>query len=123
MDYETPDLLVREVKGVTIVRVRYSTFDGLAEVQRITAELDQILARGVRKLVIDFKYVKFAGSAALGLLITMQKKMQSLGGKLVVSHAENIGELLRVSHTAHLFNLAPDPREAFKLFASGEGKI
>ena len=118
MDYETPDLLVRDVKGVTIVRVRYSTFDGIAEVQRITAELDQILARGVRKLVIDFKYVKFAGSAALGLLIATQKKMQDLGGKMVVSHAENIDELLRVSHTARLFNLAPDPREAFKLFSN-----
>ena len=116
MDYETPDLLVREVKGVTILRVRYATFDGMVEIQRITAEIDEILSRGARRLVIDLKYVKFAGSAALGLLIATQKKLQDLNGKLVVSHAENIEELLKVSHTAHLFTLAPDPRAAFKLF-------
>ena len=116
MDYETDDLLVREMKGVTIARIRNANLDGMMEIQRIKAELEQILQRGVRKLVIDFKYVKFAGSAALGFLISTEKKMKELGGTMVVSHAENIDELLRVSHTAKLFKLAGDPREAFKTY-------
>jgi len=116
MDYETADLLVREVQGVTIVRVRYANFDGMAEIHRMSGELDQILDRGVRKLVFDLKYVRHAGSAALGLLIALQKKMDAKGGKLIVSHAEKIDELLKVSRTGHLFKLAPDPRAAFKMF-------
>jgi anti-anti-sigma factor len=116
MDYETADLLVRNVEGVTIVRVRYPNLDGLMEIQRITAELDTLLARGVRKLVFDFKYVKHAGSAALGLLIALQRKMDARGGTLILSHAERIEELLKVSRTASLFKRAADPRAAFKLF-------
>ncbi len=116
MDYETADIVVREVDGVTIVRVRNANLDGMIEIQRITAELDLILDRGVRKIIFDFKYVKHAGSAALGMMIALQKKMAKLEGKLVISHAEKIDELLRVSRTASLFKLAPDPKAAFKMF-------
>ena len=116
MDYETTDLLVREIDGVTIVRVRYANLDGMQEMQRITAEIEQILERGVRKIIFDFKYVRHAGSAALGMLIMLQKKMNEIGGKLVLSHTENIHELLHVSRTASLFKQAADPREAFKMF-------
>jgi anti-anti-sigma factor len=115
MDYETADLLVREVEGVTILRVRHANLDSVSDIGRITAEIDALMDRGVRKIIFDLKYVKFAGSAALGMLITLQKKMDRLGGKLVVSHAEKISELLKVSHTERLFKLAPDPRAAFKM--------
>ncbi len=116
MDYETPDVVVRDVDGVTIVRMRNSNLTGMIEIQHITAEVDQILAGGSRKLIFDFKYVRFAGSAALGMLIAVQKKMDALGGKMVLSHSENIAELLKVSRTANLFRLAADPKAAFKMF-------
>jgi anti-anti-sigma factor len=115
MDYETPDLLVREVKGVTIVRLKNANLTGVLEIQHVTSELDQLLDRGVRKLVVDFKYVRHIGSAALGLLIALQKKMDKLGGKLILSHSENIADLLHVSRTASLFKLASDPKAAFAM--------
>jgi anti-anti-sigma factor len=115
MEYETPDMVVREVKGVTIVRLKNANLTGMLEIQHVTSEIDQLLARGVRKLVFDFKYVRHAGSAALGLLIALQKKMDKLGGTLILSHSENIAELLRISHTASLFTLASDPKTAFAM--------
>jgi anti-anti-sigma factor len=115
MDYETPDLAVRDVDGVTIARLRHANLTGAVDIQRITTELEQIIQRGTRKLVIDFKYVRYAGSAALGMLIMIQKRMAALGGTVVLSHSEHIAELLTVSRTASLFKLAPDPRAAFKL--------
>jgi anti-anti-sigma regulatory factor len=115
-DYETDDLLVREVEGVTIVRVRNPNLDGLMEINRITAELDALLGRGVRKLIFDFKYVRHAGSAALGLLISLQQKVDDCDGTLVLSHAEHVRELLKVSRTTGKFKLADDPREAFTMF-------
>ena len=116
MDYETPDLVVREVNGVTIVRLKNANLTGVLEIQHITSEFDQLLDRGVRKLIFDFKYVRHAGSAALGLLIALQKKVDKLVGKLVLSHSENIAELLQVSRTASLFKLANDPKAAFAMF-------
>jgi anti-anti-sigma factor len=116
MDYETPDLVVREVNSVTIVRLKNPNLTGVLEIQHITSEFDQILSRGARKLVFDFKYVKHIGSAALGMMIALQKKVDRLGGTLVLSHSENIADLLKVSRTASLFKLASDPKSAFAMF-------
>lgn len=116
MDYETPDLLVREIHGVCIVRLRNPALSAPAEVQRIQAEIVQLLKTRTRKLVIDFKYVDYLSSAALGLLLTVHKEMERVQGKLVLSHTEKIAELLRVSQTEKLFVVAPDPKEAYKLF-------
>jgi anti-anti-sigma factor len=115
MDYETPDMVVREMDGVTVVRLREPNFTGVNEIHHVTAELDAILARGVRKLVVDFKHVEFIGSAALGMLISLQKKVDAKGGKMVLSHSENIAELLKVSHTTSIFKLAADPKVAMKM--------
>ncbi len=116
VDHETPDLLVREVGDVTIATVRDANLTGLAEIKRITAELDAMVQRGVRKLVLDVKEVQYAGSAALGLLISLRKKIENVGGKLVFCHAETIAELLRVSHMTSLFPAAPDANSAMNLF-------
>ena len=116
MDYETVDLVVRQVKEITIVRLKNANLTGMLEIQHITSEMDQLIDGGVRKLVFDFKYTRHIGSAALGLLIALQKKMDRVGGKMILSHSENIAELLQVSRTANLFNLATDPKSAFAMF-------
>ncbi len=116
MDYETDDLLVRVVDGITIVRLRNADITGTQQLHHIQAEIDGLMDRGVTKLMVDFKYVRLVGSAALGLLIRLQKRMRAAGGTLVLSHSENIAELLRISRTAVLFQLAADPREGRKLF-------
>ncbi len=116
MDYETPDIVVRDVKGVTIVRLKNANLTGMLEIQHVTSELNQLIEKGVRKLVFDFKYVRHAGSAALGMLIALQKKMDARGGKMVISHSENIAELLTVSRTSSLFKQAGDPKAAFAMF-------
>ena len=116
VDYETEDLLIRHVKGITIARVRYPTLNGMVEVSRMTDELVKLVDDGVLQLMFDCKYVKFAGSAALGMLILLQKKLAKLGGKMVISHSENIADLLKVSRMASLFQLASDPKQAMAFF-------
>lgn len=116
MDYETPDLVVREIKGITIVRLKNENLTGMLEIQHITAEVESLVDNGVRKLVFDFKYTRHIGSAALGMLIALQKKMDRVSGKMILSHSENISELLQVSRTANLFTLATDPKSAFTMF-------
>jgi anti-sigma B factor antagonist len=116
MEYETQDYKVRDFDGVTVVRLKHANLTGLLEVNRLGDELKHLIAGGVRKLVIDFKHVNHAGSAALGLLLALNKKMKESGGAMVISHTEKLDELLRISRTASLFNLAPDPKAALKLF-------
>jgi anti-anti-sigma factor len=115
MDYQTPGMFIRDVDGITIVRLRSDNLSG-PELAHLLAEIDGALARGARKVVLDLKYVRFAGSAALGMFIRVQKHINRAGGTMVLSHPEHIADLLRVSRTASLFKLAANLREAYELF-------
>ncbi|HEY7120218.1 MAG TPA: STAS domain-containing protein [Tepidisphaeraceae bacterium] len=115
MDYETQDYKVRDFDGVTVVRLKHANLTGVLEVTRIGEELKAMIDTGVRQLVVDFKHVEHCGSAGLGMLIALHKKLRSLGGRMVVSHPENIEELLRVSNTRSMFATAADPRVAAKM--------
>src|SRR2546430_2880085 len=70
------------------------------------------------RLIIDFKNVHHVGSSTLGMMIALRKKMSEHAGQLIISHPENIAELLRVSHTAKLFELAPEDRKSTRLYSS-----
>jgi len=116
MEYETEDYKVREYDGVTVVRLKHANLTGLLEVTRLSEELKALIDSGIRKLVIDFKHVDHCGSSALGLLIALNKQMQSAGGKMVLSHPESIDELLKISKTHTLFKIASDPKAAVLMF-------
>jgi len=88
----------------------------MREVNRIGEELKAMIDGGVRKLVIDFKHVQHCGSAGLGILIALLRKMESLNGKMIVSHPENIAELLRISNVGALVKTAADPKLAVAMF-------
>src|SRR5437660_9787249 len=115
MNYENEDMLVREQDHVTMIRLKAPNLSSMHEVERISTVINRIVDEGAQRLVIDFKHVEHVGSATLGMMIALTKKMKERDGKMVISHPEHLEELLKVSHTAHLFQLAPDAKAAFKL--------
>jgi anti-anti-sigma factor len=108
------DLSVRERDGVTIVRFNIEGLLG-HEVDLLSARIRALIDEGARKLVLDFKHVRFAGSAVLGMLLSLSKAMSAAGGKVVLSHPEHITPLLKVTHAERLFTLAPDAKTAMAL--------
>jgi anti-anti-sigma factor len=113
------DLTVRERDGVTIVRFNLESLLG-ADVEHLTDRIRTLIdgadgAGGTRKLVLDFKHVRYAASAALGMIMSLSKTMQRLGGKLALAHTERLGELLKVTNTERLFLIAPDAKTAVEM--------
>src|SRR4051794_4580572 len=104
------DLTIRQVDGVTIIRIESESLVGILEIQHIEAQLEALIAGGTRKLVLDLKHLHFAGSAALGMLMGLLKKMKEAGGTLVLSHTEHIDPLLKVTRARALFKIAPDAK-------------
>jgi hypothetical protein len=50
------------------------------------------------------------------MLIALLRKMQAVGGAMVLSHPETIDELLTISRTGSLFKIAADPKAAVSMF-------
>ena len=116
LDYETDDYKVRALGRVTVVRLKNPNLTSALEVNRITDEIKGMIDSGILKLVLCFKHVEHCGSAGLGMMIAINKKIKDAGGRLVLSHPENIEELLRISKTASMFKIASDPKAAVHLF-------
>ena len=108
------DLTVRERDGVTVVRFNNESLLG-HDVEHLTDRIRALIDGGVRRLVLDFKHVRYAGSAALGMALALSKNLERAGGKLALSHTEGIDALLKVTRAAPLFTIAPDSKTAIAL--------
>lgn len=109
------DYSIKEVDGVTVLRINAENMLSVSEVSRVSAAVNAYVDKGVKKLVLDLKHVQYAGSAALGLMLSLREKMQHTGGKLVLSHVEHLDKLLTLSRTKGLFQIAPGPSEAIEM--------
>ena len=114
------DLTIRERDGIVIVRFNHQNLLGLRDLQHLTDRIRALIDApgGARKLVLDFKHVVHAGSATLGMMLAVLKAMNAHGGRLVLSHTENLGPLLKLTRADVLFEIAPDARTAMAMLGA-----
>ncbi len=81
-----------------------------APVQDLRARFDEHLRRDGRPdLVVDLLGVGFAGSAALGGFVALQRVARGKGGRMVFVNVDpTVQEVFRVSRLEGLFSFAPD---------------
>jgi anti-anti-sigma regulatory factor len=60
-------------------------------------------------------HTRYAGSAALGVIIAAQKRIKSSGGKMVMVQSDPIAQLLKVARTQSIFTAAPNLNEAVRM--------
>ena len=112
MEHQTNDYALVEQDNICVVRLRLPNLLNIVDVNRIGDQLNGIIDRGARRLVLDLKKTSYLGSAALGMLLALSKKVRDTNGRMIISHPEHLLPLLKVSRTERLFELAVDPREA-----------
>jgi len=72
---------------------------------------------GRKKIVLDFSNVEYLSSAALGKLITMDKKVKSAGGKLrLCTIRPDIYEVFAITRLNKLFDIRDDQQAALSGF-------
>ena len=109
---------VNEVGDVTVVRFRDHKIIEDINIQELGQEMFQ-LAEGDRreKLVLNFSAVEFLSSAALGKLITLDKKVKAHGGILKLSNIRpEIYEVFAITKLNRLFDIKDDEADALAAF-------
>ena len=101
------------VDGVTIVRLA-----GPKLVLDASGPLYGLVDEdGHRKLLLVFAEVGFLSSAALGVLIILQRKVDAAGGQLKLCRlSPDLLELFRLTRMQELFAIHGDEREALAQF-------
>jgi len=110
-------LTLDESDGVTHMRFPAGKVDGNA-VREMYETAAQLLDHRNLKLLVDFTGVPLLSSGAMGMLVTLRKKMLSVGGQMHVAIPDpNVMETMRIMNLHIVLNLFEDvetARGAFK---------
>lgn len=105
---------IREIeKGVLLVSP-----DGEIDhhsASRLRGEIDKHLGKEVKNIIFDFSTLTFMDSSGIGMIMGRYKKVQKLGGKVIISSATpQIKRIIEMAGLHGIMQLAPDLKKALK---------
>lgn len=111
-------LQVNDVGEVCVVRFRDQKIIEDINIQEWGQELFQLVdAENRQKLLLNFSGVDFLSSAALGKLITLDKKAKARGGILKLCNIRpEIYEVFAITKLNRLFDIKDDESDALASF-------
>lgn len=100
--------------GYLVVRLRDRHILDEMLIRTLGEELDAVLADASQShVVLDFSQVEHLSSSALGMLITLNSRLQDRSGGLCLTHVnETIGEVFRITRLDRVLHLEPDVASA-----------
>lgn len=109
---------VSESNDVTVVRFVDRKILDEANIHELGQELFQLVENDKRpKIVLNFTEVEFLSSAALGKLITMDKKAKQHGSQIILTNIRpEIYEVFAITKLNRLFNMKDDESDALAVF-------
>ena len=118
MDQPSSHIRVRQVDGVSVVEFADRKILEELSIQEIGEELGKLVddAPGIR-LLLSFRNVDHLSSAALGMLITLNKKVKEQNGQLKLSDINRqIYEVFKITRLNRLFDIHDTAEEALAAF-------
>ena len=115
---------VSQVGDVTIVRFRGQSLTESRGIEEIAQELFHLVeGENCRKLVVSLASVDCMSSAALGKLITLNKKATARGGALKLSSMNaDISLVFSVTQLDRLFDIEKDEDHAVRAFGQDSSR-
>jgi anti-anti-sigma factor len=109
---------VSEVGDVTVVRFRDRKIIDDINIQELGQELFRLIEQDHRqRLLLNFSSVDFLSSAALGKLITLEKKVKAHEGAMKLSNIRpEIYEVFAITKLNRLFDIQDDEADALAAF-------
>ena len=109
---------VSEVGDVTMVRFRDQRITEDRRAQEVGQELYNLVeGENGKKLLLSLSSVDFLSSAALGKLVTLDKKTRARGGVLKLSNiCPRLSQIFTVTRLDRLFDIEQDETAALAAF-------
>jgi anti-sigma B factor antagonist len=107
-------LVINEIGDVTVVHFRDQKIIEDLRIQELGQELYQLVeTENRKKLVLNFHSVDFLSSAALGVLIKIDKKVKPKQGRLKLCNIRpEIFEVFKITNLNRVFDIKPDEADA-----------
>jgi anti-sigma B factor antagonist len=111
-------LEVEDIGEITVVNFIDRKILDEQNIQKIGEDLFSLVDElGRIKVLLNFSNVEYLSSAALGKFISLNKKVQSKSGKLVMCNInDDIYEVFEITKLNKLFNIQKDEQTALQVF-------
>jgi len=105
---------VNESSGVSVIRFKDEKIIDPESIQQLGLELFSLIEKDQRtKLVLNFSKVDFLSSAALGKLITFEKKAKKAGSELILTNiSPEIFQVFAITNLDKLFKIKDSEADA-----------
>jgi anti-sigma B factor antagonist len=112
-------LSVEDVGDVAVVNFTHRRITDEQVIQLIGEQLFGLVDdAGRRKILLNFANVEYLSSAVLGKLITLNKKTQAAGGRLVLCNIDpQIYEIFELTRLNRIFKIHPEEKAALEAFS------
>jgi anti-sigma B factor antagonist len=112
---------VRERSGVVIVDLKGKLTSGLGD-QILRESIDELLAEGKKKILLNLSEVSFVDSAGVGELVAGLRTAKRFGAALKLLNAtERVQGTLYMARLLPIFELYGDETEAVATFSTASG--
>ena len=114
-----PNLNVRQQGNVSVVELADRKILEELVINQIGEKLSELVTGGpTPQLLLDFRNVEHLSSAALGMLITLNKQVVQQQGRLVLANIHpQIFEVFKITRLNKLFNIQGTTEDAMKAFS------
>lgn len=111
-------LLIEDYAGVTVVTFSDTSILDTATIDQLGKDLFTLPdTLNKQKIILDFSNVKFLSSQALGVLLTMHKKVAAIKGTLVLSALrQELMKVFTITSLDKIFKFFPNDEAALKSF-------
>lgn len=112
------NLVISNADGVTVATLRTASLIDGTMIESLGDELFVLVdEQAVMKLMLDFRAVSFLSSQMIGVLVSLHKKSQAIGGKLViVGLRPNLQKIFEITRLDKLLTFAEDEKAGMSKF-------
>ncbi len=114
-----PLFTLQKVEKYSVVEFRTNSLMNPSELEQIATDLYRLVdEEDRRRLILDFEKVQYLSSQAIGIILTLNKKLGQLkGSKLVLCGVgPKLMELLKITRLDRILTVKPTQHEGVKAF-------
>lgn len=113
--------ILQQIGPYTVVEFRVASLMDPAQLQQIGDELYPLVDQQDKRLVVlDFEPVRYLSSQAIGIVLTLHKKLNAIKGKLILCGVgPGLMELLRITRLDRLLTIKPTQKEVINVNTMG----
>ena len=110
------EIIQREMNGIYLLTLRGRLVLG-EESNGLRTTVDNLLAAGATRVIVNLEHVDYVDSAGLGALIEMHRKTKAKGGRLMLCHmGPKLKQALELAQLLPMFETSPTEAAAVASF-------